>query len=243
MDEFLVTNQQFIVFLNRNLSKLSFESGVVKGDGANWFFLGEVHAGYEPIIFRDENFHLSDPAYASTPVLRVTGYGASAFAAYFGRRLSTEVELLFVMTKGLNNSPINTEKLYSNSNGENMMGDWCDWGGPRQWPTRGWEGKNASRNMNTSASNENKSANFSLPSTAYIPNAQGARRLNAGFGEWGLKSLADSSEYQTKVSRYAVIGMTEGSSIEGSLLPKVVARLPWEGFEEVGFRTVENAEN
>jgi len=38
MDEFLVTNQQYVEFLNHNLSRISVENGVIKGDGANWIF-------------------------------------------------------------------------------------------------------------------------------------------------------------------------------------------------------------
>jgi hypothetical protein len=44
MDEFFVTNQQFVDFLNHNLEQIVIESGVVKGNGANWFLLGEVRS-------------------------------------------------------------------------------------------------------------------------------------------------------------------------------------------------------
>ncbi|MFZ3046306.1 MAG: serine/threonine-protein kinase [Desulfatirhabdiaceae bacterium] len=46
MDEFFVTNQQFVDFLNHNLSQISRERGVEKGIGANWFLLVEVRSGY-----------------------------------------------------------------------------------------------------------------------------------------------------------------------------------------------------
>jgi hypothetical protein len=62
MDEFFVTNQQFVDFLNHNISQISIESGVAKGNGVNWFLLGKVRSGYEPIIYRNNKFHLSDPA-------------------------------------------------------------------------------------------------------------------------------------------------------------------------------------
>ena len=54
--------------------------------------MGEVHAGYEPIIYRNEKFHVSNPSYTSSPVLRVTGYGASAFADR-GKIVEIAVEL------------------------------------------------------------------------------------------------------------------------------------------------------
>jgi serine/threonine-protein kinase len=122
MDEFLVTNQQYVDFLNYNLSRISLENGVVKGDGANWFMLGEVYQGYEPIVYRNEKFHVDDPSYTSSPVLRVTGYGASAFARFFGRRLPTEMELLYAMVKGGKTPQPSLEKTLHESSHMNMRG-------------------------------------------------------------------------------------------------------------------------
>ena len=122
IDEFFVTNLQFVEFLNHNLSRINIENGVVKGDGANWLLLGEVFARYEPIIYRNEKFHVSDPDRASSPVLRVTGYGASAFASFYGRRLPTEVELLYAMIKGAINPQSNAEKSSKRLNQESTGG-------------------------------------------------------------------------------------------------------------------------
>ena len=110
MDVFLVTNLQFVDFLNHNRERITIENGVVKGDGAIWYLMGAVFEGYEPIIYRNNEFHVSDAAMASNPVLRATGYGASAYANFFGRRLPTHMEWLYVLIEGAN-------RLQSSDNG------------------------------------------------------------------------------------------------------------------------------
>jgi serine/threonine-protein kinase len=102
MDVFLVTNLQFVDFMNHNRERITIENGVVKGDGAIWYLMGEVFEGYEPIVYRNNEFHVSDAAMASNPVLRATGYGASAYANFYGRRLPTQTEWLYVLIEGAN---------------------------------------------------------------------------------------------------------------------------------------------
>ncbi len=178
MDKYLVNNKQFADFLNHNLSRINIKNGVVKGDGANWLFLGEVYAGYEPIVFLKEGFfHVTKPDYLKKTVLRVTGYGASAFAKFFGRRLPKNVEILYVIQK-------------------------------------------------------NKLSNL------YKSTPSGSENLNKNIGEWVTKHIGKDLKDSGKTSLYAVIGGVEGSSKDGKTLPEVVDRHPWEGFEEIGFRTV-----
>ena len=115
MDEFLITNQQFVNFLNHNLSRINLETGVVKGDGAIWYLLGEVHEGYEPIVYRNKAFHVSDSLYDINPVLRATGYGAAAFASFFNRRLPTEAEWLYATINGSLSNQSNLKETNNNS--------------------------------------------------------------------------------------------------------------------------------
>ena len=111
MDVFLVTNLQYVGFLNQNRARIIIENGVVKGDGAIWYLLGAVYDGYEPIEYRDNEFHVSDAAMASNPVLRATGYGASAYANFFGRRLPTQTEWLYVLIEGANRLQSNGKNI------------------------------------------------------------------------------------------------------------------------------------
>jgi len=87
-----VTNHQYIEFLNSQLSTLTIARDVVRDEDEIWIMLGEIFEGYEPVVFRKGRFHLKDAAYAAHPVLRVTPYGAAAYAAYYGRRLPSMAE-------------------------------------------------------------------------------------------------------------------------------------------------------
>jgi formylglycine-generating enzyme required for sulfatase activity len=107
----LVTNLQFVEFLNHNHARIVIENGVVKGDGAIWYLLGAVYDGYEPIVYRNNEFHISDAAIASNPVLRATGYGASAYANIFGRRLPTQTEWLYLLIEGANRLQSNAKDI------------------------------------------------------------------------------------------------------------------------------------
>ncbi len=100
MDETPVTNHQYVEFLNKVMPKLSVSNGVVRGEGEMWLFLGEVTLGYEPIVFRDGRFHVSMAHHAACPVLRVTGYGAAAFARFYEKRLPTVAEWFLATTEG-----------------------------------------------------------------------------------------------------------------------------------------------
>lgn len=94
MDTTPVTIHQYVDFLNEVLPRITVSDGVVKGDDNIWLFLGEVAPGFDPIVFKDGMFHLTIAHHASCPVLRVTAYGASAYADYYGRRLPTVAEWL-----------------------------------------------------------------------------------------------------------------------------------------------------
>lgn len=101
MDETQVTNHQYVEFLNRVLSRIQIENGVVKGDeGQIWLLLGEVEDGYEPIVVENGRFVVNGPQHAACAVLRVTAYGASAYADFYGKRLPTEKEWFYAARTG-----------------------------------------------------------------------------------------------------------------------------------------------
>lgn len=242
MDEFFVTNQQFVDFLKHNLSRISIESGAVKGNGGNWFLLGEVRSGYEPIVYRNNEFHMSDPAYASSPVLRVTGYGASAFATFFGRRLPTGLEMLYAMVKGADSSKANAEpskdSIAQPQGGMmDMMGGWNN----EQWLMENRPQATIDQNSAGTKKNEPYNSDYLLSAASYTPNLLGIKGLNHEIGEWVYKGQVKSSENSSETNRFAVIGGTEGAPVDQFSLPTVVERYPWEGFEEIGFRTVKSA--
>ena len=94
MDETPVTNLQYVNFLNAVLPRLKVDHGVVRSKGRIWLLLGEVKQGYRPIEFRNGEFIVSNSEHAACPVLRVSAYGAAAYAAFYGKRLPTERQWL-----------------------------------------------------------------------------------------------------------------------------------------------------
>jgi serine/threonine protein kinase len=244
IDDFFVTNLQFVEFLNHNLSKINIENGVVKGDGANWLLLGEVFARYEPIIYQNKKFHVSDPDRASSPVFRVTGYGASAFASFYGRRLPTEVELLYTMVKGAISPQSNAEKSSKRLNQESrggMAGNLKN--ETKEGPMEEKRGEALPREQSEKNSNDTNPSQLTLPATSYNPNMLGMRGLNLGVGEWTLKSLIDFTKIQTAVTPYAVIGGLAGMPKDEGALPEPTSRFSWEACEDTSFRTVKNVQN
>jgi len=88
-----VTNHQYAEFLNKNLKQIRVIDNVVYGNKNNiWLILGEADPGYEPLVFKNERFFITDPALAANPVIRVTPRGALAYADFFGRSLPSPVQ-------------------------------------------------------------------------------------------------------------------------------------------------------
>ncbi len=100
MDETEVTNHQFVDFLNEVIDEIKVEGFLVKKGDEIWLNIGEILEGYEPIVYVNGRFQVNNPAHASCPVVRVTAYGASAYAEHYGRRLPTRFELLYAILKG-----------------------------------------------------------------------------------------------------------------------------------------------
>jgi serine/threonine-protein kinase len=96
-----VTNEQFIDFLNSIIDKLTIVESDVLLDDQIIIKLSEKIRGYKPIIFDENRFLIQQPMHSSCAVLMVTGYGAEAYASYFGFRLIKAREWFALMV--LNN--------------------------------------------------------------------------------------------------------------------------------------------
>ncbi|NOY69166.1 MAG: protein kinase [Deltaproteobacteria bacterium] len=95
MDETPVTNLQYVSFLNKIKNRLVVKNNAVIGDKKIWLMLGEVSPGYEPIIYKNDEFTVKHPGHTACPVLRVTAFGALAYARFYGERLPTEIEWIY----------------------------------------------------------------------------------------------------------------------------------------------------
>jgi eukaryotic-like serine/threonine-protein kinase len=222
MDETQVTNYQYMEFLNMNLPRINVEQGVVKGDGEIWLLLGEVVEGYEPIIFREDKFHVNKSIHAACPVLRVTGHGASAYARFFGRRLPTREEWIYAFSRGATNGK------HSGSTSEDDG---------KATPVHNMHGMTHESPQEKQPSRVLESQRSIVPYPVMLskPNGFGIRGLNESAAEWAMGTMGPASK--DKSQEYMVIGSFEGAGKPGDF-PSVVPRQPWEAFERVGFRCV-----
>ncbi|MBI4773091.1 MAG: protein kinase [Deltaproteobacteria bacterium] len=220
MSETLVTNHQYVEFLNEMLSKIEVEQGVVRGDGNIWLLLGEVVGGYDPIAFRDGRFRVTEAGHASCPVVRVTAYGASAYAAFCGRRLPTDLEWLHAVRLG---KPEHREDAKA-----------IQEPGTKSGTTSMMEQMHPQAQPSAVRSPEDPA--FPSPAMLYPANALGIRGLNRNVGEWGIRKRPSASESGGDASEYVILAGQGKDSKEASVVPGPIPRQPWEAFEEVGFR-------
>lgn len=230
LEETQVTNYQYSEFLNRNLQRISVKDGVVRAGGEIWLILGEVMEGYEPIVFQGGRFHITDPAHAACPVLRVTAYGAEAYAAFYGRRLPTEMELLRagggIGDQSLlqRESPIAwVRTAQAQSMHEQMHGPSSGAVQPRPPSRQAPLSDQAPSRTAESSPNPPKRSNMPLPVLSFPANSHGIRGLGGDIGEWALRLKEGTSE--------------RAAEIDHVVVPRGVQRRAWEAFESVGFRT------
>jgi len=177
MDETEVTNHQYVQFLNEVSSKIRIEEKMVKTDGVPWLFLGEVVKDYEPIVMKEGKFMVKDPVYHSHPVVRVTAYGASAFAKHYGRRLPTDTEWRYALNKGKGVTAESSSPLSTQSTDSHM--------------------KIMHGQDQNSSPGRNQSANESPVSVTQSRSDQlGLRGLDENVDEWGLLTSPQSKDKQ-----------------------------------------------
>jgi serine/threonine-protein kinase len=226
MDETRVTNHQYVGFLNQNLARIRVERDVVQAGEDIWLLLGNVTAGYEPIVFRDGKFKINNVAYASLPVLRITAFGATAYAAFYNRRLPTYSEWLRALGHG-DDQPSSLPHDTAVSQELTEAGE--------------MHAKMHSQ-MNTSASMPQVSPQKLSAVTDFAPNKLGIRGLNAKISEWGLRVLMAPPQEKNNDKEYVVLGGVGNVLAKKYTIPSPVPRHPWEAFEEVGFRCVLSVE-
>jgi eukaryotic-like serine/threonine-protein kinase len=209
MDEEMVTNHHFTDFLNEVKNSLTVENGIVKHKNDIWFYLGEGPESDAPIIFKDGRFLLLDAANAAQPVTRVTWYGASAYARYYGKRLLTESEWAYVVSKRLiSRKKVNHFKTGNDttSTGSQMHTHMMDMN----------DESNAGRDQSMSPAPKKSGGNFKEWITRKRSGQESVYKNTSKENIFYPSLLAATSQYPGQPSKNF--------------------RYPWEAFSDVGFR-------
>ncbi len=93
MDREKVTYYDFVEFLNEVKEQLTVKDGVVENENGDiWYYLGTGSEPYGQIIHQHDRFHLRDPENADRPVVRVSFFGAQAYARHYTKRIPTQAQ-------------------------------------------------------------------------------------------------------------------------------------------------------
>ena len=239
MDENKVSNEKFADFLNEVKETLVVDNGVVKSNGQIWFLMGDGTESYEHIIYRHGRFHLKDPQYAAQPVVRVTWYGALAYAQHFHKQLPTEDQWIFAAYHGrfLGDGALEVKKSGSNVGNSKPSGDIND-----HMSHMDYSVEEPSKGIRPDKSR--------TPEAPILKNPVFPRDMGGEVKEWAIRS---NPEYSSAPNSKAPLKPVSNESIilgKPSLLGKtkirselISNRYPWEGFPKVGFRCVIGEKN
>ncbi|MBW1708947.1 MAG: protein kinase [Deltaproteobacteria bacterium] len=230
MDETKATIHHFAEFLNSVINELIVENGVVKHDNEIWFLLGEGVEKYDQIIYQHNRFHIREPKYAGQPVVRVTWYGASAYAHYFDKRLPTENEWEYAAQK------IGLQKQKSPESK------------PREEVSSGSEANHHMMDVRSDSGSGRTNKSFSQAPTQkteeFLPQSEiGLKGMGGDIKEWVIRKAAvqkpgEESKTNQLKSPYSSLIIGKPLPAKDLKLQGVIRKVgyPWEGFFDVGFR-------
>jgi formylglycine-generating enzyme required for sulfatase activity len=226
LDETKVTFHHFTEFLNSVKDTLTVEDGLVKRDGEIWFLLGEGIEEQTEITYQHGRFHLRDPKKAALPVVRVTWYGATAYARHFEERLPTEYEWEFAAQ---NNRIGNQTDLDKKSKGKQSTGE-----------ETGFTSGNVAQEMDQMMKEMMKDTT--------APNASGLKDMRNDIKEWVIRirngqEIGKQTTEAPEQIRYSSLVVGKSLQTNDATLLRLTRsfRYPWEGFFDVGFRCVLSA--
>jgi serine/threonine protein kinase len=237
IDETPVSNHHFVEFLNFVEDTLTVEKGVVKQKDKILFYLGKGVEWYEQTIYQHGRFHLRDPRYAAHPVVRVTWYGASAYARYYHKRLPTEYEREYVASLRALKSDGELESEDTVMPSEQKE--------PESKLSGHMMGADHMKDMNYETGNEK--LHSTLPSSkVFSKNTIRDKKIKATLKEWVVRrSDIKAAEYQNNQADYPSLIFGESFLVDDSEPHRRNRsfRYPWEGFLDTGFRCVKSLPN
>jgi serine/threonine-protein kinase len=210
LDENMVSNHHFADFLNEVKASLTIENGIVKNEDEIWFYLGKSAEPFEQIIYEHGRFHLRDTKYAAYPVVRVTWYGASAYARHYEKRLATESEWDYLLS---NKSLVADIDKYNQTSASSKASEDAP-AGTEEHPHM----------MNMEPSSGGSEA--SVPTPPEYLTKQWVTRSKANLNKRSVTGGQQDISYSSLVV---------GKLSEQGFASKIF-QYPWEAFSDVGFR-------
>jgi serine/threonine-protein kinase len=210
LDEKMVSNHHFNDFLNEVKASLTIENGVVKNKDEIWFYLGNSAEPFEQIIYEHGRFHLRDTKYAAYPVVRVTWYGASAYARHYDKRLATESEWDYL----LSNKPLIADIDKDNQTSASSKASKDAPAGTEEHPHM----------MNMEPSSGGSEASVPTPPEHFTKQWVTRSKVN-------LNKRSEAGGQQDISYPSLVVGKLSGQGAASKIF-----RYPWEAFSDVGFR-------
>jgi formylglycine-generating enzyme required for sulfatase activity len=187
--------------------------------------------GYDPIMFHNGKFFVTDPKYDYYPVVRITAYGAEAYARFYGKRLPNEIEWFYARRGGVKRSdtpavdvPEPSEPTTNIDQMHSSMGDMMH----NQVPPP--------------STTPQSFRQFPAPVRDSKPNLYGIRGLGENVSEWGVR-FQKASLREKEETQYIILGGLKTGLTKENKMIQGIPRHPWEVFAEVGFRCVSDVTN
>jgi len=236
IDKKMVSNHHFTDFLNEVKASLTVENGVVKNKDEIWFYMGKGNEPFEQIIYEHERFHLRDTKYAGYPVVRVTWYGASAYARHYNKRLATESEWNYLFSKeSLSDIIALADKTdFPSAKTSHASAD-------AEAHSQMMNMMNIDTPAGGSETSSNTPAEQHTPNETYAPPAEDTAYDLKQIKEWAIQSDANRKKMSTTGAQDNIgyRSIVIDKSLRHGLAAKSF-RYPWEAFLDVGFRCVLN---
>jgi len=208
MDDRKITNFLFLEFLHNIEKEISIKNGIVRHGGKIIIYIGDGSAPEDKIIFNHNTFHLKNQDDGNKPVLRVTFHGAQMYAKQYGKELLTDKEWRFGYRYHL-------ENLTQNEIAKPQIEE--------------QENTNMMMMYNPAPAQNRRDIQRTVLDDMGRNQKEWVRMIKPAISSETADTTASAST-DTPIS-----GVMDGSRANKG--EQALLRFPWEGFDDVGFRT------